>query len=232
MPKSSINVEVAHKLNEKSEKLRTNSEEKAQHEYRIEILEAFLLATVALASAWSGYQSARWDGHSAASYGQASAYRIDGDNLVSLGGQERLHDISTFNTWLQAKTSGNEKMAELLEHRFSEDYEPAFRAWLTTNPFNNPEAPPGPMFMPQYHNRLEKEGAEMRQQATEAFKSGLSSREISEDYVRLNIFLATILFMIAIAQRFRRGLPHLGLLGIAVIATGVILTLLIIYPRI
>ena len=81
------------------------------------------------------------------------------------------------------------------------------------------------------YNRLEKEGAELRQQATEAFESGLSSREISEDYVRLNIFLATVLFMIAIAQRFRRSLPHLGLLGIAVIAMGVILTLLIIYPR-
>jgi hypothetical protein len=232
MPESSINVEVAHKLNEKSEKLRTNSEEKTQHEYRIEIFEAFLLAIVAVASAWSGYQSARWDGHSAAGYAQASAYRVDADNSITLGGQERLHDISTFNTWLQAKTSGNEKMAELLERRFSGDFEPAFRAWLTTDPFNNPKAPPGPMFMPQYHNHLEKEGAELRGLTSEAFELGVSSREIGEDYVRLTVFLAIILFMVAIGQRSRGDLPHLILLSIAVISTCVILTLLIIYPRI
>ena len=123
-------------------------------------------------------------------------------------------------------------MAELLERRFSEDYEPAFRAWLATDPFNNPEAPPGPAFMPQYHNHLEKEGAELRLQATEAFELGRSSREIGEDYVRLTVFLATILFMVAIAQRFRRDLPRFALLCIAAIATGIILTLFIIYPRI
>jgi hypothetical protein len=31
----------------------------------VEILEAFLLAIVAIATAWSGYQAARWDGREA-----------------------------------------------------------------------------------------------------------------------------------------------------------------------
>src|SRR4029450_2027472 len=35
----------------------------------IEIAEAVLLAVVAVATAWSGYQSALWDGHSAKLYG-------------------------------------------------------------------------------------------------------------------------------------------------------------------
>lgn len=222
MPEHSLNVEIAHKLHEKKEE---------RLEGRLEILEAFLLAIVAVATAWSGYQSARWDGHSAASYAHAFAYRVDGDNLFTLGGQERLHDISTFNTWLQAKTSGSEEMAELLERRFSKDYEPAFRAWRATDPFNNSEAPPGPTFMPQYSNRQVEEGTELRQKANEAFESARSERETGEDYVRLTVFLATILFMVAIAQRFSHKLPRFGLLAIAVIATSITLILLITYPR-
>lgn len=232
MSERSVNVEVAHKLHEKKDKRRAAGEEKERLEERLEIIEAFLLAIVAIATAWSGYQSARWDGHSAKNYAQASAYRVDGDNLVALGGQERLHDISTFNTWLQAKTSGSEKMAELLERRFSVDFEPPFKAWLATDPFNDPGAPPGPAFMPQYINHLEKEGAELRRQASEAFESAQSAREAGEDYVRLTVFLATILFLVAIAQRFTKKLPRFGILGIAVIAASITLTLLIIYPRV
>ncbi|MBC7900560.1 MAG: hypothetical protein H7070_10975 [Saprospiraceae bacterium] len=223
MAEHSMNVEIAHKLHEKKE---------GRLEGRLEILEAFLLAIVAVATAWSGYQAARWDGQSAASYAQATAYRVDGDNSITIGGEERLQDVSTFNTWLLAKSSGNEKMAGLLERRFSEDYEPAFRAWLAADPFNDPKAPPGPAFMPEYHNHLEKEGFELRHQATEAFELGRTSREIGEDYVRLTVFLATILFMVAIAQRFEHRLPRFGLLGIAAIGMGVTAILLIIYPQV
>jgi hypothetical protein len=34
--------------------------------------------------------------------------------------------------------------------RFRPEFRPAFEAWLTTAPFNNPNAPPGPLYMPQY----------------------------------------------------------------------------------
>ena len=231
MPESSVNVELAHQLHENSEKLRHSRRRNDQFEERLEIFEAFLLAIVAVATAWSGYQSARWDGRSADSYAQSSTFRTDGDNAATLGGQERQHDISTFNTWLQAKLGGNEKMAELLERRFTDDYQPSFKAWLSTDPFNNPEAPPGPTLMPEYVNHLEKKGLELRRQANEAFESGRLSREIAEDYVRLTVFLATVLFLVAISQRFKNHWTRLGLLSTAALATLITLILLISYPR-
>jgi hypothetical protein len=41
----------------------------------IEILEAVLLAIVAVATAWSGYQTARWDGRQAHLYGLSAKFR-------------------------------------------------------------------------------------------------------------------------------------------------------------
>ena len=45
-----------------------------RREELIEIVEAILLAIVAVATAWSGYQSARWDGRQAHLYGISSSF--------------------------------------------------------------------------------------------------------------------------------------------------------------
>ncbi len=230
MAEASANVEIAHKLAEKGEVHESGRGEKTRVEARLEIFEALLLAIVAVSTAWSGYQSARWDGISAASYAQATALRVDGDEKLTLGGQQRLQDSSTFNTWLHAKTTGAHKMAALLERRFSDDYQPSFEAWLATNPLDNPDAPPGPAFLQEYNSHLESEGAELRREATEAFELGRSSREIGEDYVRVSVFLATVLFLIAISQRFEYQKARFGLVGVAVIATVITLGLIISYP--
>ena len=37
--------------------------------------------------------------------------------------------------------------------RFSPAYKVAFEAWLATDPLHDPNAPAGPSFMPEYHNR-------------------------------------------------------------------------------
>jgi hypothetical protein len=231
MAENNANVEIAHQLNENALERRDPSvEEEDRFEIRTEILEAFLLAFVAVATAWSGYQSALWDGHSAAHYAHASVQRVDGDGLLMLASEQRLQDISTFESWLLAKTTQNPEMAALLERRFSEDYEPAFRSWLATEPFSNESAPRGPSFMPEYKNHLVAEGEELRRNADESLELGHSTRETGEDYVRVTVFLATVLFMIAIAQRFHYRVARLGLLCASVLATAVILAFLFAYP--
>ena len=53
-----MNVEISRKLSEQEEK----EKRKARWELLVEIAEVAALAIVAVATAWSGYQSARWDG--------------------------------------------------------------------------------------------------------------------------------------------------------------------------
>src|SRR5262249_33254290 len=118
----------------------------------IEIIEALILALVAVATAWSGYQAAKWAGNQAETYADATRLRITAEGLATLAGQERIYDTDTFNSWLAAKLDGKAQAADFFERRFRAEYRPAFAAWLKTDPFNNAQAPPGPIFMPEYHN--------------------------------------------------------------------------------
>src|SRR5207249_2878168 len=84
----------------------------------IEILEALILALVAVATAWSGYQAAQWAGKRAEKYAEASQLRVTAEGLATMAGQERIYDSDTFNSWLAAKLDGKEKAAEFFEQRF------------------------------------------------------------------------------------------------------------------
>ena len=133
----------------------------------IEIIEALILALVAVATAWSGYQAAQWAGKRAEKYAEASRLRVTAEGLATLAGQERIYDSDTFNSWLAAKLDRQEEAAEFFERRFRDEYRPAFAAWLGTDPFKNAQAPPGPIFMPEYHNAKHEQFLSLNKQAAD-----------------------------------------------------------------
>jgi hypothetical protein len=81
----------------------------------IEIIEALILALVAVATAWSGYQAAQWAGKRAEQYANANRLRVTAEGLATLAGQERIYDSDTFNSWIAAKLDGNTEAAEFFE---------------------------------------------------------------------------------------------------------------------
>jgi hypothetical protein len=180
-----------------------------------EIVEVVILAVVAVATAWSGYQAARWDGRQAFLYGRSTTIRVDASEAATLGGQQRLQDISTFNTWIVAQAQGEQKIADLYVERFSPEYKVAFDAWLATDPLNNPDAPPGPSFMPEYHNTRSEEATKLNDQANRMFEEGTEARENADRYVRQTVLFATVLFMIAVSQRFTYRAVRLTATGLA-----------------
>jgi hypothetical protein len=189
---------VIRKLNQ----LRENVSSSQSRFETIEIIEAAILALVAVATAWSGYQAARWAGMRAEQYAQASRLRVTAEGLATLAGQERIFDSDTFNSWLAAKLDGKVQAAEFFERRFRDEYRPAFTAWLRTEPFNNAQAPPGPIFMPQYHNAKHEQFLGLNKQAVEVADQGTKSGETGDQYVRITVLLATVLLITAIGQRF------------------------------
>ncbi len=172
-----LNIEIAGTLSGGEGKDAQARPPKTGWEEVVEILEAFLLAFVAIATAWSGYQAARWDGHEAELYAQASTIRVRADQLLTLGGQQRLLDVTTFNTWIEARFEGRTELMALYERRFSPEYKVAFDAWLATDPFSNPEAPPGPSFMPEYVNPQLERGADMNELADPQVRGGNGREE-------------------------------------------------------
>jgi hypothetical protein len=214
------NIEIAHHLSERPAEAAAHPREEKRRVEILEILEALLLAVVAVVTAWSGYQSARWDGRSALYYGEASRASAHSNQLATAGGQQKLLDVSTFNVWVDAVASGHPKVAALYVERFSPEFRVAFDAWLKTDPLHHPNAPPGPSYMPQYHNHLLEEAATVSAQATALFEQGTNARETSENYVRTTVLLAAVLFLVAISQRFDLRQVRLGLLcvGLALLA--------------
>jgi len=222
MPESA-NVEVAHNLHEHGEGGNTRP--------WVEIAEAVLLAVVAIATAWSGYQSALWDGHEAKLYGEASKLRFQANAHESRAGQDQVYDGETLNSWLQAKLTGQERTAAAFERRFRLEYRPAFRAWLETDPLHNPKAPAGPIFMPQYRNADLAQAAALNGQASATFTRGSDARDTGDHYVRTTVLLATVLFLIALSQRFRAHGVRMSVLALALVLLAVALGLVISYPR-
>lgn len=70
------------------------------------------------------------------------------------------------------------------------------------DPFNNPLAPAGPIFMPEYRNAKTAEAKKLSSTASEVFGRGTEARNTADRYVRITVFLATVLLLTATSQRF------------------------------
>lgn len=176
---------------------------KRRWETLVEVIEVVVLAIVAVATSYSGYVAARWDGRQALLYGHASADRFRADAASTRGGQELIADASIFTAYLQAHSAGDTRLATQYVRRFTPDYRTAFNAWLRTNPFTNPAAPAGPAEMPQYRNPQLEAAAHLNATASATFDEGSVARDNAEAYLRDTVLFATVLFVVAIAQRFK-----------------------------
>jgi hypothetical protein len=198
----------------------------------IEIVEALILSLVAVATAWSGYQAAEWAGKRAELYAKANRVRVTAEGLATLAGQERIYDSDTFNSWLAARLDGKAETSQFFERRFRDEYRPAFAAWMKTDPFNNAQAPPGPIFMPDYHNAKHEQFLGLTKQAAEMADQGTKSGETGDQYVRITVFLATVLLITAIGQRFRFKSVRLVFMILALLLLCLPLWQLLLLPRI
>ena len=203
------NIEIAKHLSEH------DAEGESLGQAILEILEALVLAIVAIATAWSGYQAALWTGNQSELYGQASKLRVQAEGAATTANQERLYNASTVVEWLKAEAHGDKKLADLFERRFLPEFRPAFEAWKKTDPLNNPNAPPGPQLMAEYRSSKTEEAARLNDQATGVFERGTRGRQYSDQYVRATVTLATVLLLMAISQRFRMRSVRVGLLVVA-----------------
>jgi len=217
--------EVAHTLAHRHHKSQGEKREE-----RVEILEAILLAVVAVATAWSGYQTARWDGRQAHLYGISNRDHAAQNREATKSGQQLIYDTTTFGFWLQETSTGHLHSAALFERRFRPEYRVAFNAWVKTDPLHNKRAPAGPIFMPQYHNAAGEKADAYERQALAAFEEGTKAREDGDHYLRNTVLLATVLFLTALAQRFKVLAVRVGLLAVAACLLVVALYYVITYP--
>ena len=167
-----------------------------------EILSAIMLGLVAMATAWSGYQSARWGGVQSTKYSEAGALRVESTRASALAGQQTQIDVGLYSNWINAYAEENLPLEEFYRERFRAEFLPAFNAWIATEPAVNPEAPSSPFDMPEYQLAATQQAEDLEQQASATFDEGKAANQLSDDYILNAVILASVLFLAGIAPRF------------------------------
>ena len=168
-----------------------------------EVIATIVLACATLATAWSGYQSARWGGVQSSKYSQAGALRTESTRASNLAGQLTQIDIGLFTNWINAYANEQPDLMEFYQSRFRDEFKPAFEAWLATDPAENPEAPKSPFAMPEYNPAMSNEADRLQKEAEDTFNIGQDANQTSDNYILNTVILASVLFLGGVVTRFK-----------------------------
>jgi hypothetical protein len=191
----------------------TEDKEQDGHDRWLSILEALLLSLVAVLAAYSGYAAAKWGTESSVTLASAATARTKANRADTEAIVIRTLDSASFNAWFTAFTAGNVRAERLAERRLRPGYRRAFQAWLATDPAHNPNAPPGPSYMPQYKIRQAAAAKAYDARADAAFVAGAKAGQTADKYIRATVFLATVLFLVGISGHFRIRQARIGLIS-------------------
>jgi len=216
---------------EKAEEADGSAAEPKRHDRLITIVEAVLLAVVAVLAAWSGFAAAKWGTESSLQLARASAARTEANRADLESFQLKNFDSLTFNAWFDAYVAGNKQAMLVAQRRFRPNFLVAFDAWLKTNPFTNPHAPKGPTYMPEYIQPGLAQANRFDAQANAHYAAGEAAGSNSDGYVRTTVYLATVLFLVGISGHFRVRSARLGLIGIGGVILAFSCVLLILAPK-
>jgi hypothetical protein len=208
-------AEVGKEIAEHKKHSETAGHEHDRHDRRLSIIEALLLSLVAVLAAYSGYAAAKWGTESSLTLAKASAERTKANRADTEAIVTRTLDSASFNAWFTAFIADDEDAQQLAEKRMRPGYRPAFDAWLATDPEHNPDAPPGPAYMPQYVVPQDAAAKEHDAKADAAFVEGSKAGQTADKYIRATVFLATVLFLVGISGHFRIRQARIGLIGAA-----------------
>ena len=123
------------------------------------------------------------------------------DDLTALS--QRNFDAATFNAWFIAFTLNSPQKEAIAIRRFRPPFRVAFNAWMATDPLHNPKAPPGPTYMPQYKLPAQAQSDALDAAADAKFDEGNHAGQIGDNYVRITVFLAAVLFLVGIGSSFK-----------------------------
>ena len=210
MPEGLNPIEAGKKLHEHGEAAHEQAAEEdghkkssGRHSRIVQIGEAILLALVTITAAWAGYSAAKWGTASRIDIAQSSTLRnlATRDDLTAIS--TRNFDASTFNAWFTAFTLNSPQKEEIAIRRFRPEFLVAFNAWMATDPLHNPHAAPGPTYLPQYKLPAQAQANALDNQASAKFDAGNNAGLVSDNYVRITVFLAAVLFLVGIGSSFK-----------------------------
>ena len=168
---------------------------------KVELVATVLLAIATVATAWSGYQSTRWNGEQAKAGGRSNALRIESAKAAGLANTQTEVDVASFTQWVNAYTLHQAALEDFYFKRFRPEFKPAVDAWVATQPLKNPNAPATPFAMPQYKLAARAQADRLEAQA-EVFAAAVR-RDIqrASNYVLGVVLFASALFFAGMSTK-------------------------------
>ena len=208
-----VHVHAPHELSDKRDQAAPERYRPDRGERLLELGAVLLLSLTTLATAWSGYQAARWSGEQSQHYARASTMRIKSQAQSTLAGQLRIDDLVLFNGWLDASETGRTELAAIYRRRFRPEFVPAFRAWQA----ERPTPVPSPLYMPQYRLAENASAARLDGQADELYREGTAAKTNDDHYILSTVFFAAGLFFAGISLRLGWRPLRVFVLGVAAV---------------
>jgi len=200
---------------------------------RLEILFTVIMAMAAIATAWAGFESSKWGSLQSQLNIQAAAQRAQANRMFAEAGQLRSLDAIVFTQWLNAlnveiqadpsafPTDGyvprENSVSAFIHARFRKEFRPAFDAWVAQRPLRNPDAPGTPFEMAEYRLASQSEAEELLAGAEAKATEAMDLSHISENYVRIGVMFALVLFFVAVGNKSTGTVRRL-LFGLSLIA--------------
>jgi hypothetical protein len=181
---------------------------------RIELVATVLLAVATVATAWSGYQSTRWNGEQSKAAARANALRIASAKAAGLANSQTEIDVATFTQWVNAYAQKQTELADFYFKRFRTEFRPAVDAWVATRPLKNSGAPLTPFAMPQY--KLDARVEADRLDAAAELYAAQARRNIqrASNYVLGVVLFASALFFAGMSTKLTSPRLRVAMLSI------------------
>ena len=199
-----------------------------RHSRTVQIGEALLLSLVTIAAAWSGYAAAKWGTESRVELAQAATLRNLATRADLSALSTRNFDSSTFNAWFTAFTLDDPQKQAVAERRFRPEFKVAFDAWMATDPFHNPQGSSRThATCPSTSWPTRPRPRPWTARPSRRRRPGNHAGEVGDDYIRITVFLAAVLFLVGIGSTFKLHTIRYALIGVGsvllILATVLIL---------
>ena len=181
---------------------------------RVELVATVLLAVATVATAWSGYQSTRWNGEQAKAAARANALRIQSTKADGLANTQTGIDVATFTQWADAYALEQTELADFYFKRFRQEFRPAVDAWVATRPLENAGAPLTPFAMPQYQLAARAEAERLDAEAEVNAAQARRNIQRASNYVLGVVLFASALFFAGMSTKLRAPRLRVAMLTI------------------
>ena len=190
-----------------------------------DIVAVVLLSTMAVLTAWCGFQASKWGGEMSIAFSQASSARVQATNFDGQARDQRQFDLTVYASWVEAQAAGQEELAAYIAERFQPEFRVAFAAWQAEGADEG-----GPFVQEEYVPAGSVEAAEYSALADAKFAEALENNQRGDNYSLLTVLFALVLFLTAMSQRNIAAWASRTFLGLAIVVGIAGIVILLTFP--